>query len=364
MPDNFILPSKIFSYLRILELEYQSEDNSVFLKILNTAKVLVKEQQDYDNWNGGTHGHGVVLFVPIETWQKIGLKNKKVYQDKIKEDLSLAADSEVPNEYFCSVSIQLADPVTNQNDNEYQQARFFSEAPQIDPDTLSFWKRNRIRVFISHRDAHKVRVKELANILDAYGFTCFVAHDAIEPMSPWEQEILKGLQTMEIMILFITDDFFHNNWTNQEIGFALARNIPILPLKLGTEDPKGFSSSLQALKASIEMPFDTIALKIIEVLRDKYPDVKGKIITPLIQQFCNSKTYLEAIQFFNQLDGTITKLTQLEEIHIVEGFKTNAQINKCNLVTQKITTFMERTTGNQYEIQDKQLQLIPDYLPF
>ena len=104
----------------------------------------------------------------------------------------------------------------------------------VAPDTLSDWAGTDgvIRLFISHRDAYKAAAKELAMSLEEYGISAFVAHDTIQPMTTWQHEILKGLQLMEFMLAFITDDFFESPWTNQEIGYALGNSIPIISLKL------------------------------------------------------------------------------------------------------------------------------------
>jgi hypothetical protein len=61
----------------------------------------------------------------------------------------------------------------------------------------------------------------------------------------WQQEIEKGLETMEVMLAFITDDFHDSVWTNQEVGYALGKGVPIIPVKFGRNDPDGFIGSKQ-----------------------------------------------------------------------------------------------------------------------
>ena len=109
-------------------------------------------------------------------------------------------------------------------------------------------------MFISHRDIHKVEAKALAIALSDLGVSAFVAHDTIEPMSTWQREIEKGLATMEVMLIFQTDDLHESLWVNQEIGFALGKSIPIISLKLGTKDPQGFIAEKQALRGDINDP--------------------------------------------------------------------------------------------------------------
>jgi TIR domain len=104
--------------------------------------------------------------------------------------------------------------------------------------------------------------------LETYGVSAFVAHDTIEPMSTWQREIEKGLETMEIMLAFITDDFHESSWTNQEIGYALGKDIPVIPVKLEGRDPDGFIGATQAVKGRLEQPSACVK-KIYEILCDK-----------------------------------------------------------------------------------------------
>ncbi|MBU4467672.1 MAG: toll/interleukin-1 receptor domain-containing protein [Candidatus Omnitrophica bacterium] len=118
-------------------------------------------------------------------------------------------------------------------------------------DTTGIWQDGKIRVFISHKDEKKIEAKKLAAILDSFGVSSFVAHDSIQPMLTWKNEIYKALQTMEAFVCFITDDYYGSVWTNQEIGFALAKGIPIILYSHDGTDPEGFKSDIQAIKGDM-----------------------------------------------------------------------------------------------------------------
>lgn len=122
------------------------------------------------------------------------------------------------------------------------------ERPKDDEVAL-IWDLNKIRFFISHRDRHKADAKKLGNELKKYGISSFVAHDSIQAMSTWKYEIMKALQTMDACLCFITSDFYESEWTNQEVGFALARGIPIYLYSVDKSDPKGFKFDTQAIKS-------------------------------------------------------------------------------------------------------------------
>ncbi len=75
----------------------------------------------------------------------------------------------------------------------------------------------------------------------------FVAHEDISPTDEWQTEIEKALRTMEAFVVILTPGFHQSVWTQQEIGFAVARRVKIISLKMGNEDPVGFIARHQAL---------------------------------------------------------------------------------------------------------------------
>ncbi|MYE61325.1 MAG: toll/interleukin-1 receptor domain-containing protein, partial [Candidatus Dadabacteria bacterium] len=262
------LPYKIVSYLRRIKIEYDQYENEFFSNIVSSAKVFIRKPfRIYEDFGGVRHDYDVVFFLPASVMEKIDLRNEKSYRVEFRKDLVRCKD--VEDEYFQNVFFACE----NENDEEYRQAVSLTDRPQVNPETLDIWKPGQVRLFISHRDNYKKEARELADALEAYGISSFVAHEAIGPMTTWQHEILKGLETMEIMLTFITDDFHESVWTNQEIGFALARNIPVLSLKLQNTDPRGFVSGEQALKGNFERPSDS-APEIYKLIEKRLNDKK------------------------------------------------------------------------------------------
>jgi len=63
---------------------------------------------------------------------------------------------------------------------------------------------------------------------------------------------MRELHNMDVLLAFLTDDFHESEWTNQEIGFALGRQIPVVPFKLQESNPRGFISSIRATKGNLK----------------------------------------------------------------------------------------------------------------
>jgi hypothetical protein len=120
----------------------------------------------------------------------------------------------------------------------------------IEPDTLALprsWQGvTDKKVFLSHLSKSKDKAHRLKECLKPWGVSLFVAHDDIHPTAQWQREILRALRNMDAFISLHTPGFSGSIWCQQEVGFAAARDVPIIAIRMG-EDPVGFQSSAQAL---------------------------------------------------------------------------------------------------------------------
>ena len=111
------------------------------------------------------------------------------------------------------------------------------------------WGGPELRVFISHTHLHKELASDLKQHLEWMGARAFVAHQDIEPTRTWLDEMRAALETMHILVALLTDDFKASNWTDQEVGYAVARAVPVVSIRIEM-DPYGFMSDKQALRGS------------------------------------------------------------------------------------------------------------------
>lgn len=363
---NYYLPAKIRGYLLRLSHHYAEIPDKAKLKaILDTARVFVAEGIHYDNWDGGTYGHDVRLYLPLETLAKISAKEQGKLTEALTSELRAIAP-QVPNEFINGVQFEMND----EGDVDFQQSTLLLwNRPALIPEALKIWQPGLIRVFISHRDQQKIQARDLASELEAYGFSCFVAHDTIAPMAEWRLEIMRGLETMEVMLAFVTDDFSASSWTNQEVGYALGAGKPVVGLKLGKEDPPGFIQHIQALKAKIDTPTDTAA-KLYPILCEAL-GAKSRMQTGLVTAFANSPDWGETTKRFNRLHKTVESLADEELQTTIQAYNTNDQLHGAAYLTNhhnRLKIFLENTTGKNFDIQDKTISIIKqdnfDGIPF
>lgn len=133
-------------------------------------------------------------------------------------------------------------------------------------DMIRVWggnSENKKKIFLSHRAKYKGRVAEVRETLEGRGFSCFLAHEDVTPSKIWQNEILNALNTMDIFIGFVTDDFHKGGWPDQEIGYACHRRTHRVFVKLGGADPVGMVGREQALTSN----WDRAGSDIVEHLK-------------------------------------------------------------------------------------------------
>lgn len=138
-----------------------------------------------------------------------------------------------------------------------EQLLGLAEELAIDTDAISasvadppaIWRDGSgFRLFISHISQKKAEAHRLREALSSFGISGFVAHDDIEPTADWQREIERALKTADAFLAIVAEGFSQSPWTQQEIGFALARRVKVMTFKLdGKEDPKGFIARAQSL---------------------------------------------------------------------------------------------------------------------
>ena len=122
------------------------------------------------------------------------------------------------------------------------------------------WGEGAIRVFISHKAEDKLLANDVKKSFLTYHVASFVAHEDIEPMKEWQSEIERALLSMDLLVALLTPEFSESNWTDQEVGVAIGREVPVVPIRLG-KDPYGFIGKYQAIQ-------ETNASKIVERIID------------------------------------------------------------------------------------------------
>lgn len=172
------------------------------------------------------------------------------------------------------------------------------EKPLINEEDPNFWKPGHFRLFISHLASFKSTIGTLKKELEKYGISSFVAHEDIEPTKIWQEEIEKGLFSMEALCAVLMPDFNLSKWTDQEIGVAIGRGVLIIPIRRGM-DPYGFIGKYQGFQASGKNIGEVV--KGIFTIISSNEKTRNTLINKLVELFLLSKNEEDGLQRFNAI---------------------------------------------------------------
>ncbi len=238
----FQLSKEIEHYLAVLSKLYSQQGRRQKLEIVVNSRIKVHEGWSYDNWDGGTYGHALFLTLPEALY--LGCVDKKdELRNQIKDDINRIHD--VRNEFIDDVFLEM-EPIADR-DWRRESGLLQSRRRVVTQDAATrVWGNRGYRVFLSHKAEVKKEAAELKSRLELFGAGCFVAHEDIHPTKEWQDEIENALTSMDAFVALLTSEFHNSLWTDQEVGFALCRAVPIIAVKLG-RDPYGFIGKFQAL---------------------------------------------------------------------------------------------------------------------
>lgn len=239
------LPKSIDRYLATLSKLYAREGNRLHQEIIVNGQIRIVEGWDYDNWNGGTYGHALYLTLPEKIFLSI-VKNTENLRTQLRDDLNKLHN--VQNEHISEVFLELEASETG--DWRQESGLLLSSVRVVSNDAEKrIWEDGQYRLFLSHKAEAKKEVGALKEILAAFGVSCFVAHSDIHPTRAWQDEIENALATMDGFVALMTAEFHDSDWTDQEVGYAVARGVRMMAVRLG-RDPYGFIGKFQGITAN------------------------------------------------------------------------------------------------------------------
>ena len=339
----FELPRKLEKILSSLATYYGQHDKQVLQRILVNSRYHVHEGWSYDNWNGGTHGHAIYLQVPAIIYYDV-FDNLDGVSEEICQGINRI--SNVQNEFIEKVFLELQDDPSLENWREHSGVLLHPTPAAIigsQEQLLKIWKPGYLRLFLSHKASYRKQASLFKEEMDYYGVSCFIAHEDIEPTKEWQNEIEKALFSMDALVALMTDDFADSFWTDQEVGVAFGRQVPIISIRLGA-DPHGFIGKFQGLYGGKKDAHQLVS-EVYELLW-KNPALKPRLIESLVKRFEKSGSYNHANILMGYLDRIENAPPNLID-RLADAMKSNVQLAGAYEVQAKLPYLLKRLRRKQ-----------------
>lgn len=201
-----------------------------------------------------------------------------------------------------------------------------------------------LRIFLSYSSSNKEIAGQIKHFLEEkYFFEVFLAHEDIMPTREWQEEIIKNLKICDFLVGIITNEFNESEWTDQEIGYAMGREIPVLTLNFGAV-PHGFVARFQALPAKQNEDGWNISKLCFEIFKllKMNQKTKEKVIDGFIFKFGESSSFKEAEENISRLTDFFDDFTKEQINNIVKHSISNSQIYNCFACKRMLRDFVKK----------------------
>lgn len=299
MPDeparSFSLPTQLPKLVGVLTVDFDRKGQTLLRDLLQTSTHIVEEKVEYYDWDG-PFGHAIHFIVPPEVFMHIDLDRLSDLEATLLERLNKL--NRVRNEYVYEVTIQVSEaPVIGQP----------MPPPPRDRDTDLWGDADFLRLFITHKADDKALAADIKTACLDLGIACFVAHEDIEPTAEWLSEIDRALRSMDALLALLTPGFHDSHWTDQELGIAIGRGVPVIAIKLD-QDPYGFIGRYQAI-AGANRTGAYLGREILTTFLQRIPPTQQRMQTALVTRFEQADSFNHA----NTLMRILLKLDTLPD---------------------------------------------------
>jgi hypothetical protein len=302
----------------------QAQGDIVAAELLDTARV----ELTYSGSDFGKNIYNLELRIPAVRFAQLEAALEKIEKKITAKLWKIGADTE--DGHIGSVRI-FPEPVVGSG--------AIAVPMPTSTDERRIWKPNHIRLFLSHVSRVKVPASDLQSALAAYGIDGFVAHKDIQPTLEWHREIEFALRSMDMLCALVTQDFTKSLWTDQEVGFALGRGVPVVAVCCGAA-PYGLLGKHQALSADIAK-LSSAASKIANVVSQQ-ESFRPRFIAALVDALCHSTSFQQSKDGMKLLSGFSTQLTEMQIVSLLQALQDNSQVSDARGVPSQIRTVAEK----------------------
>jgi hypothetical protein len=231
------------------------------------------------------------------------------------------------------------DRVESLDDAELRELHTYAVDTVGVPETSALiskpWGDKPVGVFLSHRHEDAQFVSGVRDHLRKYwGIDAFVAHTSLDGGKKWRDGIRDALAKCHYLVAVLHEYFHASQWCDQEVGWAMGRNLPILPVRLKPhfgDRMDGFLEEYQdvVLDMNRAEPESFLAWKIFEgVLKEPRTHHLG--IDALAEAFVSSRNFAQTDLLWPLLEKFEADLEPRHLRRLEQAVANNDQIYRCH----------------------------------
>ena len=196
-------------------------------------------------------------------------------------------------------------------------------APVTEPGTSQAF------VFISYDASDKQTAGEISNRLSKLGVHNFLAHRDIKSGKKWRDELIKQLDSTSAMVCIIGREYHQRPVCSQEIGWAIARQIPVVPCSIHAEVEPGKLGLISEIQFIFhKQSHDETAFNILNQLLNE-TSVGGQVVDALLEKLAASDRYDTARDRWRAIEKA-EKLSMPQIIRLATILNDNNQVRDAN----------------------------------
>ncbi len=298
---------------------FDAQSQAPLAKLLRLAEASISETGS-DNWNGRTTFYALDLALPVAQFARLEAQIPSIeetIQGKIKIAFKRHEQDAITTVAITPAVVTAIQPIVVRPDDEER-----------------LWGVGTLKLFLSHVSEVKLPVAALKSALQDLGVAAFVAHEDIDPSREWQLEIEKALASMDAMAAILTTGFHDSQWTDQEVGYALARKVVIVPVRIDV-NPYGFMGRHQAMRGRFDQPV-VVARGIGKVLASQ-PETKARALEAYVRALETASSW-DAAKALSYLLIETTGYSDAQVGRIRSAVSGNDEVRKAFRVPERLNS--------------------------
>ncbi len=194
-------------------------------------------------------------------------------------------------------------------------------------------------IFVSHSDKDNVMATKIGTLINDSYIEFFLAHRDISGGKLWRDVIHEKIKNCDVLVALVTENFHEANYTEQEIGAAWILEKPILVIRVGGIEPRGFVAETQWIKYDDQHSRNTAG----EIVKFALTETSnsGKMVDTVVKMLIDAYSY----DVSNYLSDILLSQASLTPEHITGiryALETNSQVSGATLTRRNLNAILEK----------------------